>query len=139
MKRKNAILRYWPALLCAALMVISLTCFRLVVTDGPSMEPTYSPGDLLLCVVPYRQPRDGDVILMEKDGMLMVKRISAVAGEAAPQTADGDVQAVQIPEGYVFVTGDNAEESFDSRDEGFGLVALEQIRGYILLTLREAG
>lgn len=43
-----------------------------------------------------------------------------------------------VPEGCIFVVGDNLEASIDSRDPEFGLISLDQVEGYILFTVRQA-
>lgn len=154
-------------------------CFQFIVTSGPSMEPTYCSGDLLLKIFPYRQPQVGDVVIARQNGLLVVKRVAAVAGQEAivpdihrqddtdPNStsihytelsseaclrgfelwgdylywyrysywADGD--SVTVPEGYIFLVGDNFDESYDSREPGFGLVPIENIEGFILFTILE--
>ena len=71
------------------------------------MEPTLQPGDRLLVV--GLRARVGDVVALEHDGLVMVKRVVGV---------DGDRVAVQ---------GDNAAASTDSRS--FGPVARASILG----------
>jgi nickel-type superoxide dismutase maturation protease len=80
---------------------------RLVVVDGDSMRPALEPGDRLLVL--RRRARPGDVVALEHDGRVIVKRVAAV---------DGD---------DVTVLGDNAERSTDSRS--FGPVARAAILG----------
>lgn len=74
----------------AGMMLLLLLCFRTVLTDGSSMEPTYTPGDLLLCVRSFHKPEPGDVVLIEHNGKLMIKRVAAVAGQTAVTPAADD-------------------------------------------------
>jgi nickel-type superoxide dismutase maturation protease len=73
--------------------------------DGPSMEPAYRPGDRLLVnrlAYVRRAPRIGDVIVL-RDPLdrrrLLLKRVAR------------EPDAV----GRIYVLGDNADESRDSR------------------------
>ncbi len=102
------VLQLTPYILIAAIAVATMLCCRFVVTDGPSMQPTYTPGDKLLCVRYFGQPQTGDVVIIKKDGVLMAKRIRAVAG-------------------------DNYTNSYDSRYEEFGLVKLTDIWGHVAI------
>lgn len=137
------VLQLTPYILIAAIAVATMLCCRFVVTDGPSMQPTYTPGDKLLCVRYFGQPQTGDVVIIKKDGVLMAKRIRAVAGESVivkdpdgqPQTYSywSDSGEATVPEGYVFVAGDNYTNSYDSRYEEFGLVKLTDIWGHVAI------
>ncbi len=49
-----------------------------------------------------------------------------------PSLAD-PFEPVRMPEGSLFVVGDNLEHSFDSRYPGFGFVTTDQVRGKPLL------
>ena len=120
------------ATVCSLAMIITCTFFRFVVTSGPSMEPTYNENDALLCMRRISNLKVGDAVLIWKDSMLVVKRIAFIAGQNA-QILNGDLFEVYaywgsnvVPEGYVFVTGDNLNDSMDSRDPAFGLVSIEE-------------
>ena len=76
-------LRILPYMIMVVAAVIILSCCRLVVTAGASMEPTYSTGDRLFCIRSFAPPSAGDVILFKKDGKLLVKRVAAEPGEVA--------------------------------------------------------
>lgn len=135
-----------PLFLCALACIISLTCFRVIVTDGPSMEPTYTPGDMLLCFRSFREPQVGDVVLIQRDGSFLVKRVQFVAGQTPFLfTGGNELQTGSleewlegpIPEGYIFVAGDNPAESLDSRYEEFGLVSVDEVWGTILMKVKD--
>ena len=136
----------WAFLPCVMLLLLTVTLIftvKLVVTQGPSMEPTYTTGDLVLCTRAFASPQKGDVIVFSKDGVLLIKRVYAVAGE----TVVVGGQAVSyweesfpgcggtVPRGYLFVCGDNSAASYDSRDPQFGLVPVSSVWGYAAIRL----
>lgn len=93
-------------------MMLPFTRFK--VADS-SMEPTFKEGDLLLVnrlAYLFRGPRIGDVVVLKDHEMFLLKRVAAANGEK------------------VYVVGDNAAQSRDSRD--FGWVKKENIIGKVL-------
>ncbi|HWA84416.1 MAG TPA: signal peptidase I [Fimbriimonadaceae bacterium] len=127
--------------------------YRPVIVNGQSMEPTFENGQLVFAVREHRKPKVGDVVLVEKDGSLLIKRVSMIGGDHyeeayvpyAHRWTLIEAPAVRrmvnrglvpcrvrtIPNGEMFITGDNAEVSLDSRM--FGLVPESAIRGFINL------
>lgn len=108
-------------------IVMAAASLRYTLAVGPSMEPTIHTGQLLLVRKYYKEPQVGDVVMiLRPDGEQWIKRITAIAGE----TVDGQ----QIPADHVFVTGDNLDNSYDSRD--VGPIPLSQCWGRVLLRER---
>ena len=70
---------------------------------------------------------DGEVYI--NDELLEEKYL--VEGLKTPRT--GSYYDVNIPEGYVFVMGDNREGSKDSRE--FGLIPLEKVEGKVVIRI----
>lgn len=132
-------------LLCAGIMVLSLSCLRIVVAEGPSMEPTYTANDTLLFMRRFSGSlHTGDVVLIHRtDGRRLIKRVAFLPGEEVKIYRDGLLELYGywgsniVPEGYVFVLGDNPGDSWDSRYSEFGLVALDEIWGTALYPKRE--
>ena len=87
--------------------------------EGPSMSPTLHDGDrVIVALTSYRRhaPRIGDVVLLEgPGGTPLVKRV------AEPP--------VDVRQGTLWVLGDNAAESSDSRE--FGPLPLSHVRGRV--------
>jgi phage repressor protein C with HTH and peptisase S24 domain len=79
-----------------------------------SMLPTYRHGDCLLVLYGVRRIRVGDVVLVRRPELLLVKRVAEVA-------ADGSVT----------VLSDNALVGTDSR--AFGPVPSEDVVARVLL------
>jgi len=117
--------------------------FQPYLIPSPSMEPGMAPGDhILVNRLSYRlwAPTRGDIIVFAfpKDlKRTFVKRVIAVEGETVelrdnkvfvngnpiqePYVKEGDYPPYGpevVPEGKVFVLGDNRRESEDSREWG---------------------
>lgn len=147
------------AYLLAIVMLLFLLVFRVVVVSGPSMYSTLVDGDYLLLLTGalYHDPQPGDIIVACKDafedGMPIVKRVIAIEGQEVdidfrsgivyvdgialeePYTntptnlMEGMQFPVTVPQGCVFVMGDNRNESRDSRYPGIGMIDEREILG----------
>ena len=78
---------------------------------GQSMLPAYRPGTLVLGVR-WLRPQLGRVVIAERDGREIIKRVT-------------DMKA-----GRVFVLGDNPARSTDSRE--YGWLELRMIKSVII-------
>jgi signal peptidase I len=99
--------------------------FRVEV-NGPSMRPSLEQGDWALAV-PTARFRRSDVVVVEhpgRDGFEMVKRVTAVPGDLAP---DGRV----LGRDEFWVQGDAPEASTDSR--AFGAVPRARLKARVRL------
>jgi signal peptidase I len=83
---------------------------------GHSMQPAYQPGDTLLGWRWFRRLRPGQVVVAEPDGRPLIKRIARIE-----------------PDGRLWLLGDNAGDSADSRH--FGPVSRHQLRARIIVRL----
>ncbi len=146
----------WAEAITAAFVAIVLIfafLFRLVSVDGSSMETTLHNGErLILSRLPYTPAYEDIVVLNLKEGSEpLIKRIVGLAGDTIEVTTWGDVLRngekleevyidvstatesmdgpVTVPEGYVFVMGDNRASgcSLDSRT--FGCVPCDNVLG----------
>ncbi len=135
-------------------LVIRNYVFTLVKVDGPSMNPTLTHGDLLYTNRFMYEPEQGDIVIFRpphSPETPYVKRVIAVAGQSVTINAqehsvivDGRILAedyikepllsagimqypVKVPEGYIFVLGDNRNNSTDSRT--IGLIPVENVIG----------
>jgi signal peptidase I len=139
--------------IATAIAVIAVWIFlsyRLGVVLTESMVPTLKPGDrYLVNLRAYRgeQPQRLDIVVFRTDGDLLVKRVIGLPGERVtvwygrvyvngqlmkePYLAEEPIlenlPEVNVPEGQLFVMGDNRNYSDDSRD--FGPVDLEAVMG----------
>ncbi len=146
----------WAEAITAAFVAIVLIfafLFRLVSVDGTSMETTLHNGErLILSRLPYTPAYEDIVVLNLKEGTEpLIKRIIGLAGDTIEITEWGGVLRngetldetyihvptatesmdgpVTVPEGYIFVMGDNRMNgcSLDSRT--FGCVPCDNVLG----------
>lgn len=135
-------------------LALRLWVFEPVTVLSDSMSPTVEVGDVVVLshvvpddslvgdVVAFRDPDDGGVAikrvaaeggqtLIIRDGVLSVDERPVDEPYVDPAHVDGTFfHQVTVPEGHVFVLGDNRSASIDSRD--FGFVALEELTGTVL-------
>ncbi len=144
----------------AAFFVITLIftfVFRVFSVDGPSMKPTLQDGDkVVVSTIGYKAKKGDVVVLSSTEGLKkpIIKRIIAVAGDTVDinfttgvvtvngteehytdelTTQQFDVAfPVTVPEGTVFVLGDNRGVSLDSRSTQVGCVDERLIVGKVL-------
>ena len=132
---------------------------RMLGVDGHSMLNTLQHGDRLLVLnsMFYHDYQYGDIVILRKDGVFdndpIVKRVIAtggqtvdidfnegvvyVDGEALEEdyireptyTAEGTEFPLTVPEGSIFVMGDNRNGSSDSRDYRLGTVDTRYVIG----------
>ena len=151
-------------LLCAMILVL-LLIFRVVIVSGTSMNMTLLDGDylLLLSNTFYRNPEQGDIIVVSKesfdDGAAFVKRVIATEGQTVdidfdrgivyvdgvaleedyinhPTTTYGGVEfPLVVEDGCVFALGDNRGISKDSRYPDIGQIDTREILGRAIFLL----
>ena len=149
------------ALVYSVVFVVVLFTFfvRIIGVDGTSMIPTLQHNDKIVVTNMFYEPSQGDIIVLRKESFLeepIVKRVIATEGQTvdidfishnvyvdgirldepyikAPTTREGDVSfPVTVPEGFVFVLGDNRNNSADSRISRLGMVDERYILGRVV-------
>ena len=142
-----------------SLVVITLIivfAFRAVSVDGDSMLPNLHDQERLITTNLFYTPEKGDIVVLDKNNALgkpIIKRVIATEGDTIRiEYKTGDVYVndellieeyilekinpadkadleMTIKEGYVFVMGDNRNDSTDSRSEVIGQVNTKNILG----------
>ena len=132
---------------------------RPVGVSGSSMLPTLNSGDWLLITPIYGEPEYGDIIVSYPPSTFdepLIKRVIAVGGQTVDidydtgivyvdgvalderayvntpttrRTAEDQQFPLTVPEGYVFMCGDNRNASTDSRSTLVGFCREEYILG----------
>ena len=160
--RGQNLLEWYEALISAALVLVLIFSFffRIIQVDGSSMVPTLVNGDKLIVWGAGYTPQRGDVVIVDSYtsyGKPLVKRVIAKGGDtvsidyatgtvavngevlqedyiAEPTYLGYDVTfPYTVPEGTVFVMGDNRNQSLDSRSTYVGCIDERDILGRVLL------
>lgn len=135
---------------------------RMMGVQGPSMIPTLQNGDRLLVLnaTVVREYRRGDIVIARKQSFSddpIVKRVIAVGGQTVDidfgagvvyvdgvaqkedyindltYTYEGTDFPLTVPEGSVFLMGDNRNMSTDSREPRIGAVDTRYLIGKAVL------
>jgi len=136
---------------------------RVINVAGSSMNPTLNNGEKMLVSNLFYSPEVGDVVVFKKDeydpNKALVKRIIATEGQEINIDFDQGIVYVDgvaleedyiseltrtkldfigpktVPEGCVFVMGDNRNMSTDSRDKDIDMVDERLIIGKVYCVL----
>lgn len=160
--RGQNVFEWYEALISAALVLVLIFSFffRIIQVDGESMVPTLQNGDKLVVWGAGYEPQRGDVVIVDSYtayGKPLVKRVIAKGGDtvsidyetgtvmvngevlqedyiAEPTYLGYDVEfPYTVPEGTVFVMGDNRNASLDSRSTYVGCIDERDILGKVLV------
>lgn len=131
-KKRRIVLRSAAGLAAMTVIIYIMlgVVFGVSVVKGESMSPTLPPKTVVIYYRLAKEYKRGDIIVFTRadTGEELIKRITATAGErveiyALPDTEritgnsnpELEYDAITIEEGYIFVLGDNYEDSIDSR------------------------
>ncbi|MBP2662991.1 MAG: spsB [Firmicutes bacterium] len=127
---------------------------ELYMVEGPSMRPTLVNGERLVVnkfIYRFKTPERGEVLVFRyprDPSRDFIKRVIAVPGDTVEikdgrvflngqllnepyilERIKGSYPAVTVPDGHIYVMGDNRNNSEDSRFKDVGFVPLELIKG----------
>ena len=147
------------SLMVALVICIALFIFvvRVIDVSGSSMWPTLKNGDKMIVSDLFYKPKYGDVVVFKTDSYdpnkALVKRVIATEGQEISIDFDRGVVYIDgspieedyvaeltttkldfigpqtVPEGCIFVMGDNRNASTDSRKKEIGMVDERMILG----------
>ena len=142
-----------------ACVLIFTFLVRVVGVVGTSMLNTLHPGDRILVSNLFYTPKRGDIIVLRKESFNsepIVKRVIATEGETVTIDFEGGIvyvdgvaldepytlepthrridfgDSVTVPEGCLFVMGDNRNDSTDSRMRVVGFIDEKYIMGKVV-------
>lgn len=152
------------AVVLSALILIFTFVVRIIVVSGPSMENTLFNGDAMVVWSLGYQPKQGDVVVLTQPSYqedAIVKRVIATGGQhvvidysAGTVSVDGEVlredyikewmlvpaygygnDDLVVPEGCLFVMGDNRNHSADSRYPTIGVIDARCVIGRAVMVV----
>ncbi len=145
-----------------AICVIFTFFFKISTVVGESMENTLLNGDTVIINAIEKDVEYGDVVVISQPNMyskVLIKRVIAVGGQtvefdrySSKVLVDGKEidepyikeamrftylmhNTYTVPEGKIFVLGDNRNRSADSRDPNVGFVDERYVLGKVLYRL----
>lgn len=141
------------AAVAALAVVLSYFLFPVVTISG-NADPHYQNGDVVLLMKPLSGKR-GQLCVIQWQNKLLLRRVIARSGDTVSMDENGNVFLngvmltesyvtanalgkcdldfpFQVPEGKVFVLGDDRENAVDSRSQMVGCIDEDEIVGKVI-------
>ena len=161
----QALYDWLQALVMALVCIILVFTFvgRFIYVSGHSMEPTLYDKDMMIIQELGYTPKQGDVVVLTKPSEIadgpIVKRVIATEGQTVDidfvsgavyvdgelleedyineptYVEEGTEFPLTVPEGSIFVMGDNRNHSSDSRSSDLGTVDIRYVIGKAVFLL----
>ena len=145
---------YSLAVVAAVAILIATLWMPVLQITGASMAPTLVDGQFVVAVK-KSEFQTGDITAFYYNNKILIKRVIASAGDWVDISENGDVYVngvlleepyikekslgecniefpYQVPDGKVFVMGDDRAVSLDSRTTAVGPVSKEQVLGRVV-------
>jgi len=145
------------SIFAVSLLLVFGYLFGLLRYANQNMRPSFQDGDLILFFRLADRYYADEVVVVEYGGERLLERVIAVEGDEVNVTADGlsvngslvteprvlgettlfeggESFPVTVPQGKIFVLGDNREQSVDSRI--FGCVDTNDVYGRVIGVFR---
>lgn len=159
---KKEILQWVQSLIVSVIVVALIVTFvgRPLNVEGISMLPTFSENDKIITTNLHGDLKRGDVVVIKRErDVPLIKRIIAVENdiidinfETGEVSINGEIldepyineptntnRGMQfpatVPEGHVFVMGDNRNHSDDSRNSKIGMINTRNIFGKVIFRI----
>lgn len=143
-------------------ILIFLFVFRVITVDGSSMNNTLVNGDKIIITSLFYTPKNGDIVVLKAPDFSdspLVKRVIATEGQTVNIDFDAGIVYVDgkaleepyiaqptydredftgevtVPEGCIFVMGDNRNASTDSRTDEIGMIDTREVFGKVQLII----
>ncbi len=143
--------------ICTSLIIVCICFaffFRMVSVDGSSMNATLSDNDKIILTYSHNIQR-GDIVVTDNtngSGKRLIKRVIAMGGDRIkidftkgevyvndelinetyilePMMQKDYILDITVRDGYLFLMGDNRNNSLDSRYDEIGLISENEILG----------
>ncbi len=143
------------AVFILCVLVVNIFIISLVRVDGVSMSPFLNHNDIIL-ISKISEAQVNDVVVIENENRIyLIKRVIGMGGDSVVITDDSLIvnetvidhiqnsidkeyyYSINVPEGYIFVLGDNRLNSIDSRD--FSCIRTENVVGVFLMKFSGVG
>lgn len=144
----------------AAAVLLSMLFLPVIQVSGDSMKPTLSNGDIIL-LVKTKRFSTGELCCVSWQNKLLLKRVIGLPGDNIDIDGQGNVYLngellnepyvtikalgecdidlpYTVPEGKLFVMGDQRETSIDSRNSAVGCIDYDQMVGRYLFRIWSA-